>query len=157
MSKRLLAAALIALVATVVLLVSSPTVGARLAELESAGVSAAGSSPNNPQEDIQQGNFFCGADLPALPVIGFTNFHRTGNTVSINFHLRNAIPNATYQVSLWGAVCSFFGVVDTVTTNRNGVANASGSVTVPSLVTRFFATGLGPNGFNDTPAVILLP
>ena len=118
---------------------------------------ASGASPNNPKADIQQGNFFCGADLPALPVIGFTNYHRSGDTVSINFHLKKARPNTTYEIQLWGDACSFFGVVTTVTTNAKGVANGNGSLAVPSASTRFFATALGPDGFHDTPAVTLLP
>jgi len=34
-------------------------------------------------------------------VIGFTNYHRTGNTVSVEYHLKGAIPNSTYTVELW--------------------------------------------------------
>jgi hypothetical protein len=118
---------------------------------------AATGSDNNPKADIQSGNFFCGADLPALPVIGFTNYHRTGNTVSINFHLKGATPNTTYQIELWGNACTFFGIITTVTTNKQGVANANGSMTVPAASTRFFATALGPTGYSDTPAVTLTP
>ena len=58
-------------------------------------------------------------------MIGFTNYHRKGNVVSIDYHLKNAVPNATYRVELWGNVCQPFGVVETVTTNSNGVANAN--------------------------------
>ena len=111
--------ALLALTMVVGLLLSSSTL-------------ASGASPNNPQDDIQSGNLFCGADLPALPVIGFANYHRTGNTVSVNFHLKKAMPNATYQIELWGNACSFFGIITTVTTNANGVANGNGSLTVPA-------------------------
>jgi hypothetical protein len=118
---------------------------------------AAAESDNNPKADIQSGNFFCGFDLTSAPVIGFTNYHRTGDTVSIEYHLKGAIPNATYTVSLWGDSCSYFGDVTSVTTNAKGVANGNGSITVPSSSTRFFATGLGPNGYNDTPAVTLAP
>jgi hypothetical protein len=114
-------------------------------------------SANNPKAKIQQGNHFCGADRPDLPVIGFSNYHRSGNTVSVNFHLKKAMPKASYRIDLWGDACSFFGVVGTVTTNSHGVANVSGSVTVPAASTRFFATAAGPNGFNDTPAVTLTP
>ena len=121
-----------------------------------AGIGLA-ASPNNPKADIQSGNFFCGADLTAAPVLGFTNYHRTGNTVTIEYHLKGAIPNATYIVSLWGNSCTKFGDVTTVKTNGNGVANGNGSIEVPAASTRFFATGLGPNGFNDTPAVTLTP
>jgi hypothetical protein len=77
--------------------------------------------------------------------------------VSIEYHLKGAIPNATCVVQLWGDACSFFGVVTTITTNSNGVANGNGSITVPASSTRFFATGFGPNVWNDTPAVTLAP
>lgn len=63
MKKWFLAATLVALALTL----SAPTAWA--------------DSPNNPKADIQSGNFFCGADVPTLPVIGFTNYHRTGDTV----------------------------------------------------------------------------
>jgi len=122
-----------------------------------SALSASADSSNNPKADIQAGNGFCGADVPTLPVIGFTNYHRTGNTVSIEYHLKGAVPNATYVVQLCGDTCSFFGVVTTVTTNSNGVANGNGSITVPASSTRFFATGFGPNVWNDTPAVTLAP
>jgi hypothetical protein len=144
MRVRFPTAALIALTLVVGLLLASATL-------------ASGASPNNPKADIQSGNSFCGIDLPNLPVIGFANYHRTGNTVSFNYHLKGAQPNAEYRIELWGDFCTFLGIVTTVTTNGNGVANASGSMTVSATMTRFFATGLGPNGYNDTPAVELLP
>jgi hypothetical protein len=145
MRKRLVTAALVVFVGALAVVLSSST------------TAATSDSPNNPKTDIQSGNFFCGFDFPALPVIGFTNYHRQGNTVSVNYHLKNGIPNATYRVELWGDLCTFFGVVTTVTTNKNGVANGNGSVTVPAASTRFFAAGLGPNGYNDAVAVELLP
>ena len=120
-------------------------------------LSAAAAGGNNPKADIQAGNGACGADLTALPVVGFTNYHRTGNSVSVQYHLKNALPNATYVVQLWGDACSYFGTVTTITTNSNGVANGTGSLTVPATSTRFFATAWGPNGWNDTPAVTLAP
>jgi len=118
---------------------------------------AGAASGKNPKANIQSGNAFCGANVSSLPVIGFTNYHRVGNTVSVEYHLKKAIPNSTYVVELWGDSCSFFGVVTTVKTNSNGVANGNGSVAIPASSTRFFATALGPNGFNDTPAVTLNP
>ena len=120
-------------------------------------LAARADSPNNPKADVQMGNFFCGADLTAAPVIGFVNYHRDGNVVSFNFHLKNATPNANYRVELWGNSCTFFGVADTITTNSKGVANSNSSITVPATSTRFFATVWGPNGYNDTPAVTLTP
>jgi hypothetical protein len=117
---------------------------------------ATADSAENPKADIQQENFFCGADLPDLSVIGFTNYHRLdATTVSVNYHLKNAAPNTEYEVQLWGDFCSFFGVVETVTTNKNGVANGNGTVTVPEGVTRFFATSWDGTTFHDTPAVEL--
>ena len=122
-----------------------------------SALSATADSAGNPKADIQAGNGYCGADVQSLPVAGFTNYHRTGDTVSIEYHLKNGVPNSTYTVELWGDACSFIGVVTTVTTNGNGVANGNGSITVPSSSTRFFATAWGPNGWNDTPAVTLTP
>jgi hypothetical protein len=138
--KGVLAATLV-----VALMVVSPIVAAR------------GESPNNPKADVQQGNNFCGADLTAAPVIGFVNYHRQGNVVSFQFHLKGAAPNTTYLIQLWGNACSFFGTTDTITTNSKGVANSNSSITVPAASTRFFATALGPTAFNDTPAVTLTP
>jgi hypothetical protein len=104
-----------------------------------------------PKADIQAGNGFCGADVAALPVVGFTNYHRTGNTVSIEYHLKNALPDSTYIVELWGDACTFFGVITTVTTNGNGVANGNGDITVPAASTRFFATAWGPTAGTTPP------
>jgi hypothetical protein len=36
--------------------------------------------------------------------------------VSVNFHLKNAMPKAGYRIELWGNRCSFFGIVKTVKT-----------------------------------------
>jgi hypothetical protein len=102
MRVRFPTAALIALTVVVGLLLSSATL-------------ASGASPNNPKADIQSGNGSCGADITTAPVIGFVNYHRTGDMVTVNFHLKGATPNASYQVELWGDICSFFGVMGTVT------------------------------------------
>jgi hypothetical protein len=143
MRKRVLTGALVTLIGVLGLFLTASTAGA--------------DSPNNPKAPIQFGNAFCGFDFPDLPVVGFANYHRQGNTVSVNFHLKGAPPNTTYQIELWGDFCTFLGVMTTVTTNKNGVANANASLTVPAALTRFFATGLGPNGYNDTTAVTLVP
>ena len=130
-------------------------VAALVLALASAGIISADSG-HTAKADIQAGNASCGFGT-GFPVIGFTNYNRVGNTVQIEYHLKDAIPNAKYQVQLWGDFCSFFGNVELVTTNSNGVANGNCTVTVPAASTRFFATALGPNGFNDTPAVTLAP
>ena len=151
MKRRFLTVALVALVAVIGILLSSPTAGARPVWADSPG------SANNPKADIQMGNYFCGADLTTAPVIGFVNYHRTGNVVSINWHFKGAPPNTTYQIQMWRDICTFHGVLGTVTTNGNGVANLNASTVVPPTSTRFFATALGPNFYNDTPAVTLAP
>lgn len=115
-------------------------------------------SGSNPKADIEAGNGYCGADVPSLPVVGFVNYHRTGDTVSIEYHLKDARPNEAYTVELWGNGCTYFGTLGTVTTNGNGVANFNGSIDVPHTSTRFFATAWNNSvGWNDTPAVTLQP
>src|SRR5947209_4679205 len=101
MKKRFLTVALIALVAVIGILLSSPTAGARPVWADSPA------SASNAKADIQRGNLFCGADMPALPVIGFTNYHRVGNVVSITYHLKGADPNSMYLVQLWRDACTF--------------------------------------------------
>jgi hypothetical protein len=164
MRKRFLTAAMVVSVAMLGVLMSSGTVGARPVDgPEGVRVSAAqagsNGSANNPKAPIQENNSFCGADLPALRVIGFVNYHRTDNTVKVNWHFKDATPNFTYQIQLWRDACTFHATLGTITTNKNGVGNLTASVTVPATSTRFFATASKPvpGFFDDTPAVILLP
>lgn len=153
MRKRFLTVALIALVAAIGVLLSSPTVGAKPVYGDSPG------SSNNPKEDIQENNNLCGADVTTARVLGFANYHRTGNTVTVNWHFKDGMPNFTYQIQLWRDFCTFHAVLGTITTNQNGVANLTASTTVPPTSTRFFATAFKPvpTFFDDTPAVILTP
>jgi hypothetical protein len=157
-SRKITAATLVAAIAAVALLVSSSTVGARPMDMDAAQAGSTGSA-NNPRADIQENNAFCGADLPLLRVIGFVNYHRTGNIVKVNWHFRDAMPNFTYRIELWRDFCTFHAVLGTITTNQNGVGNLTASVAVPPTSTRFFATAFKPvpGFFDDTPAVILLP
>lgn len=163
MRKRFLTAAMVASVATLGVLMSSATVGARPVGpdgLQLGATQAGGNgSANNPKAPIQENNAACGADLPALRVIGFVNYHRTGNTVTINWHFKDAMPNFTYQIQLWRDACTFHAILGTITTNKKGVGNLTASVAVPPTSTRFFATAFKPvpGFFDDTPAVILLP
>ena len=124
----------------------------------------AAESDNNPKADVQQNNSFCGADLPANPVIGFANFHRSGETVTVNFHLKGAKPNTTYWIQLWTGCTGYLGPgpfpgTEEVVTNKNGVANGYISVNVPSAITLLFATAYDPTDapfpWSDTPAVVL--
>jgi hypothetical protein len=158
MRKRFWLVAMLAAAVMVVFAVSSAPVGARPVISDNpAADQAGGGSANNPKADVQQGNHFCGANHPEFPVIGFVNYHRSGTTVSVNFHLKGAAAKTSYRIELWGDTCTRFGILGTVTTNPHGVANLTGSATVPAASTRFFATAFGPNGYNDTPAVTLSP
>ena len=157
MRKRSWLVAMLAAALMVVFAVSSAPVGARPVISDNPAADQGGGSANNPKADIQQGNFFCGANHPELAVIGFVNYHRSGNTVSVNFHLKGAVPKTSYRIELWGDACTPFGILGTVTTNPHGVANLTASQTVPAASTRFFATAFGPTGYNDTPAVTLSP
>jgi hypothetical protein len=168
MRKRFLTATMVVAVAMLGVLMSSATVGARpvdnpdglrVAAAQSAAQPANNGSANNPKAPIQENNSFCGADLPALRVIGFVNYHRTDNTVTVNWHFKDAMPNFTYQIQLWRDACTFHAILGSITTNQNGVGNLTASVTVPPTSTRFFATAFKPvpGFFDDTPAVTLLP
>src|SRR5262245_13237627 len=136
---------------------TSATVGAAiLALLLVSPVKVSAESENNPKQDIQEGNGFCGADVPELPVIGFVNYHRTGDTIAIQYHIEKGRPNEDYRIQVWGDFCTFFGELGTIRTNKNGVANFNGTIEVPETTTRIFATAWNDNSFwNDTPAVDL--
>ena len=133
--------------------------GVALAAAVVAPASVGAASANNPKANIQYGNAFCGVDVPTLPVAGFVNFHRSGNTVRLNVHLKRALPRNAYQVQLWSGDCVFLGAAaGTVTTNKKGVANANVRFAVPGAVTTFFATiydADGPVVFSDTTIVTL--
>jgi hypothetical protein len=128
-----------------------------------ASAAGAGNS-NNPKADIQQGNSFCGANVPTLPVIGFVNYHRSadGATVSVNVHIKGAPAGDTYYVLLYTNTCSYVGGYpnNVITTNSNGVANANLDFTVNPSSTGFFVSLYQPTGpvfFSDTPSVTLTP
>jgi hypothetical protein len=120
--------------------------------IASLGIGAAADSPNNPKADVQRGNQACGEDR-SYEAMGFVNYHRTGDRVRVQFHIKDGEPNRTYHVQLWewnsgSFACNFVGPFlaeqsfpwgKEVTTNRKGVANANISVEVDPSWTRFFA------------------
>jgi hypothetical protein len=119
-------------------------------------------SDNNPIATIWAGKGDCGSPITApFTDIGFVNFHRVGNTVSLNVHLKNGQPNATYNVFLFGDGCTpIDGNLGTVITNSQGVGNGNVETTVPAGFTQFFAdptTQPSPFIFpsNDTTTVTL--
>jgi hypothetical protein len=108
---------------------------------------------------IQSGNEDCGENLPNLPGIGVATYHRTGNIVKVAFDLQRGIPDSKYGVSLWGrysfGLCMEVAFVGALGTNKRGEGYVSGEVEVPAESTSLFATGEGPDGYNDTTAVTL--
>jgi hypothetical protein len=119
---------------------------------------AGAASPNNPKANIQADNSNCGNPTTGA-VIGFVNYHRTGDRVSFQYHLKHGKPGHTYVIQLWGDLCSFFGQGRQFTTNRNGVGNVNASFAVPHASTRFFATAFDPAvlHWHDSLAVTLAP
>jgi hypothetical protein len=82
-----------------------------------------------------------GSGFPAGDPRGFVNAHLQENqgVVLFNVHLRNADPNATYEVSIrCGAV------IGTVTTNRNGVGNATIVIDSAGLSSPFALNAINP-------------
>lgn len=134
----------------------------------SVGVAvASGDDADNATATSWAGKGDCGSPVTApYTAIGFVNFHRVGNTVRLNVHLKDAQPDATYNVFLFAnPPCGPAGLITggslgTVTTNDQGVGNANVEVTVPAGDTGFFAdptTSSSPftPGQNDTTTVTL--
>ncbi len=114
--------------------------------------------------NIQGGNYHCGANETGDPTLGTVSYKRSGTTVTVKVSLKMGAPNAKYQVALYGNECTGIAALPApFTTNKKGVGKASGSFTVPSGDTEFFATvyqETGPGEFgvpNDTPYVMLAP
>ena len=94
---------------------------------------------HNAKARILVTNGACGASNPALKHIGFVNFHRVRNTVSMNVHLKGARPHAMYNVFLFENAPIFChligGRLGAVRTNGEGVGNGRFQVTVPTSLT----------------------
>ncbi len=109
------------------------------------------------KEPIQEGNGFCGYNATELPVIGSTKYSRKKNVVKFTYKITKGVPNSAYEVELWGNTpsCHDIATVATTVTNSKGKATVKAAVPVSAEETNFFATAWGPNGWNDTPEVIL--
>lgn len=95
-----------------------------------AGPAMAASNPaTNDKADLYKNNAFCSGAQNKTPAndVGNAIFHRSqaGDTVSVNYHLQNAEPNATYTVQLYEGTCTFDTVLGTVTTDAQGNGNAN--------------------------------
>ncbi len=119
---------------------------------------------HNAKAPILARNGACGASIRGLKHIGFVNFHRVRNTVSLNVHLKGAHPHARYNVFLFENAPNFCHLIDgrlgTVSANGEGVGNGHFKVTVPANATKFFADPtVKPTPFifpsNDTATVTL--
>ncbi len=104
---------------------------AAIAGLGALGLAAPAlaASASNANGDLYANNAFCNGaqNKTAANDVGFANFHRSqgGSSVSLEYHLKDALPNATYTVELFEGNCSFDKVLGTVTTNDQGVGNAN--------------------------------
>ena len=125
---------------------------------------SAATEAHNAKAPILRLNGACGASNPALKHIGFVNFHRVRNTVSLNVHLKGARPHTRYNVFLFENAPKFCHLIDgrlgTVNTNGAGVGNGHLTVAVPANATKFFADPtFRPTPFmfpsNDTSTVTL--
>jgi hypothetical protein len=98
---------------------------------------------HNAKAPILAGNGDCGQSNPALKHIGFVNFHRVRNIVSLNVHLKDARPHSRYNVFLFENAPRFCHLIDgrlgAVSTNGEGVGNGHFKVQVPANATKFFA------------------
>jgi hypothetical protein len=74
-------------------------------------------------------NDTCGGAQDQSPslAVGFVNYHLSGTTMLVNIHLKGAPPDTTYtSIRLWEGFCAANqNTTDTITTNDNGVANAT--------------------------------
>jgi hypothetical protein len=125
-------------------------------------MAVAGNGPaSNAVASSLEGNGACGASIP-VPSIGFVNFHRLGNDVTLIVHLEHGSPDTTYNVFLFGNECSDIdGNLGTVVTNGAGVGNGKVEVTVPAGDTEFFAdptTAPNPHtGTSNDTTIVTLP
>jgi hypothetical protein len=139
-------------------------VGLMTAVLAVPTAASAATEAHNAKAPILAHNGACGASKPALKHIGFVNFHRVGNTVSLNVHLKGGNPHARYNVFLFENAPKFCHLIDgrlgTIRTNGAGVGNGHFKVLVPAKTTKFFADPtVKPTPFiapsNDTSTVML--
>jgi hypothetical protein len=106
-------------------------------------VPAASAAAVNGNGDLYSNNSFCGGAQNKTPAndVGSVTVHKSqgGGTVSVNYHLKDATPGATYTVYLYTGFCLFDAVLGTVTVNDHGVGNANfQDVTVPAGTTQAF-------------------
>lgn len=124
---------------------------------------SAATQAHNAKAPILAHNGACGAS-PEFKQIGFVNFHRVRNMVSLNVHLKGGHPHARYNVFLFENAPRFCHLIDgrlgTIRTNGAGVGNGNFKVLVPAKTTKFFADPtvkrtpfIAPT--NDTTTVML--
>lgn len=86
---------------------------------------------------------------------GFVNFHLDGTTVTLNYHIKDAKPDATYYVFGYSGFCNYDGYVGSLVTNSNGVANADFTYTASTGTTQVWTLAYTfSGGFTgvETPA-----
>jgi hypothetical protein len=124
----------------------------------SAGV--AGASNNANGTALYTNQFFCGGaqDL-SQPTDGFVNFHVTGDTVTLNYHVKGGLPNATDYVYGYDSFCTNDAFLGSFTTNSNGVGNATFTYTKTTGSTSVWTFAFEQNATSvvDTESLLATP
>lgn len=81
---------------------------------------------------LYAGNFQCGGATSLDHPQGFVNAHQDGAQLTLIIHIKDALPNTTYEGFLYDEFCTpdNGSVISKVKTNSNGVANDTVTVTV---------------------------
>ena len=93
------------------------------------------------------------------PTDGFVNFHVTGNTVTLNYHVKGGLANATVYVYGYDSFCNYDGYLGSLTTNSNGVGNANFTYTATAGFTTVwtFANEVSATGFQTSESLGVTP
>ncbi len=120
---------LVALVAGLTLLLGVTGFGLRSASAGGAFTAKALLYPESVVSFQNQDPDFCfnGAD-PQDQTNGLIKAYRSGNRLTVEFHLADAVPNASYQINL---SCQR-GNIATLTTNDDGDGKVTFSIDIPS-------------------------
>jgi hypothetical protein len=126
------------------------------AALATAGAASASDNANG--ATLYAGNYQCdgasaaGANLSQPQ--GFVNYHETGNQLTLVIHIKDALPDTTYAGFMYDAFCTpdFDGPIPNITTNDNGVGNATVTVTVRPGMT-YFLTEYNLNAFSTATSM----
>jgi hypothetical protein len=121
---------------------------------------AALAADNASDTPLYANSYTCDGAQPAAQVAanaeGHVNFHLTGNTVTLNYHIKDGAPGATYYVFGYDSSCHYDAYLGSLVTNSNGVANADYTYSIPAGATTVWTVAytFAPGFIGvETPAV----